>query len=264
MTILATIIRAPWPILGVLALHVALAVACLCALLFLSAPSILGVHPAVKPLKFAISVSMFLASTSWLLATIDLARPMKQGLAWAFALTLLAEIVPITIQALRGVPSHFNTATAFDAAMWRTMGSAIVVLVLALVLLAILTTTHELRCAPAIAFAYRAALWITLLAGFSGFAMGGRHSHSVQGVDGGGGLPITNWSTTHGDLRVSHFWALHALQALPALAWLVTRLPVSGRTAGVAVGAASLAWVALTVLTLVQAFAGRAFLHHLR
>ena len=37
-------------------------------------------------------------------------------------------------------------------------------------------------------------------------------------------MPITDWSTVGGDLRIPHFVGMHALQALPLLAMLLTLL----------------------------------------
>ena len=36
-------------------------------------------------------------------------------------------------------------------------------------------------------------------------------------------MPLVNWSRTHGDLRIPHFFGLHGLQAVPILALALPR-----------------------------------------
>jgi hypothetical protein len=79
-------------------------------------------------------------------------------------------------------------------------------------------------------------------------------AHTVGAPDGGPGIPGTGWSREHGDLRVPHFFGLHAMQFLPLLAWLWK--PNRPR----AIIAAGAAYAAFFLMALVQALAGRPFL----
>jgi len=87
--------------------------------------------------------------------------------------------------------------------------------------------------------------------------------HTVGAPDGGPGLPMTGWSTQYGDLRVAHFVGLHALQALPLVAWLLLRhgrsLAEGTRVALVRIAGAAtfglvviLAWQAMRALPLLR------------
>jgi hypothetical protein len=70
-------------------------------------------------------------------------------------------------------------------------------------------------------------------------------------------LPIFGWNRAGGDLRVAHFFGIHAEQAIPLLAWSVARLK---RGSWAAIVAGSAAYAVLTLATFLQALEARPFL----
>lgn len=253
------------PLVWTAGLHAGAAVVCALLLLVDAAP-VTGAHPATKPLKFAASIAILLATLALVVPRLSVSTATQAVLGWVLAGTLAVEMVPIAVQAVRGTTSHFNQATWLDAAQWHVMFVMILGFVLAFGVLTVLALVRPLVDAsgraldPVLATAIRAGLGLALLLPLSGFAMGGRGRHGVGGVDGGPGLPLVGWSTTHGDLRVPHFFAMHGLQLLPAIALLVLALPLAAWARWLGVIGASVLYAALCVATLVQALAGRPFL----
>jgi hypothetical protein len=229
---------------------------------------VLGTPVWMKPAKFAASVGVAAPVLTWIIGQ------MRQG-AHANRIRAAGSVVAamgalelsiITIQAARGVPSHFNASSPLDGALFTIMGLGITVFWLAQLYLAI--RAFRLPFATgARTWAIRLGLAISLLGGGIGFAMprptpaqlasqqAGRPTpivgaHAVGVPDGGPGLPISRWSTEGGDLRVPHFFGLHALQGLPLVAlWLERRRrPWASSVIALGVG-----WTGLTLTTLVQA-----------
>jgi hypothetical protein len=111
--------------------------------------------------------------------------------------------------------------------------------------------------------AYRLAVGLGLILTFvlgatAGIAMSVHGSHWVAAAPtDAGGFPVFGWTRTGGDLRVAHFFGIHAMQILPlAGALIAARRP--NATGLVWIAAAALA--ALVIYTAAEAFAGRPFL----
>jgi hypothetical protein len=202
-------------------------------------PRMLGGAPVwLKPFKFALSGSIYSATLAALLLPLR-ERRLARWVARIVSVVLVLEVVLISVQAARGVYSHYNVGTPLDAAIFSTMGTAITVLTVATAVAAV-----ALARAPATdQLLRRAVVWglaLAVVGGLVGFLMtmptpdqlaalqsGPPEilgAHTVGAPDGGPGLPLARWSATAGDLRVPHFWGLHAMQALPLLAlWLRRR-----------------------------------------
>lgn len=192
-------------------------------------PRVIQGAPAwLKPAKFGISITLYLLTLQWMLSFVRGHRRLLLAMSTVMLVGLTAEIVLIDLQVIRGTTSHFNEATAFDTIVFESMGGLISTVFLATAVVALLLLRAR-GLGAGLAAGVRWGLVITMLgmleAGLmianTGWNDGG--GHTVGAPDGGPGLPLTDWSTLHGDLRIGHFVGLHALQALPLLAWLLGR-----------------------------------------
>lgn len=235
----------------------------------------------LKPLKFAISFVLFGSTLAWMISLLRRRRRWGDRLGTVIVALGLVEMVVIVGQVIRGEQSHYNTTTAFDAALWTVMGSAIVLLWVATVIVAILLLREPIAD-RALMLSIRLAIGVALVGMALAFLMTTptedqaqalaaglttvTGAHSVGVPDGGPGLPVTGWSTTGGDLRAAHFVGMHALQGVPlfavALAGLAarrTRLRDERVRMGlVAVAAAT--WLGLALGLAWQALRGQSLL----
>ena len=225
-------------LMRVAALHLALLLVALVGLLI--DPRVITGAPAwLKPAKFAASVAVYTWSLAWMLEHVPPTRTLQRATT-ATGVILTLEVLLIFAQAARGTTSHFNVDTPLDAAIFSAMGAGILIAWIA----SMVILWQHLR-SPAVdrgmALAFRLGLALNIVGASVGWTMtrpypgqvaaitrGDRPrivgSHTVGGQDGGPGLPVTGWSTAHGDLRVAHFVGMHALQLLPLLLLGVRRL----------------------------------------
>ncbi len=234
--------------------------AVLALLLPFESRQVLGINLWIKPLKFAISIGIFLYTSVYLLQPLDYSTGKLNLLSWTLLGTMLIEIFCIIFQASRGQLSHFNTTDPIGRIMFPLMGTAITVAYLVYALMLVDYFRLETNLTPAMLWAIRIGIVIFLFGAISGFSMGGALKHTVGMADGGPGLPFTNWSTVAGDLRVSHFISIHAIQILPLLALVMMQLDLSSSKGLSAVVVFGTLYGLFCVLNLVQAMQGRPFI----
>ncbi|MFD9572016.1 hypothetical protein ACFWBI_19450 [Streptomyces sp. NPDC059982] len=148
-------------------------------------------------------------------------------------------MVLITWQVVRGRQSHFSRSTPFDASLYDAMAATVVVLWAATLVIAVLlfrapladralTWAIRISALPALAGAGLGFLMTRPTSAQTAAAGDGEPpvtgAHAVGVPDGGPGMPLTGWSTTGGDLRVPHFFGMHALQFLPLFVMGLTAL----------------------------------------
>ncbi|MFH8839890.1 hypothetical protein [Streptomyces sp. NPDC017868] len=202
---------------------------------------LVGVPIWTKPFKFSVSFVAYSLSLAWMLSLLPRGRRAGWWAGTVVAVASAVEMVLITLQVIRGTRSHFNQATPFDAAVFQTMGGTVVVLWLGALVIAVLLLRARILD-RAMAWSVRLSSLIALAGAGIGFLMVRPTpeqltadnppvvgAHSVGVPDGGPSMPLTGWATTGGDLRVPHFFGMHALQLLPllliALSSLATRFP---------------------------------------
>jgi hypothetical protein len=242
--------------------------------IYLDPRVITGVPAWLKPAKFAISTAIYAGTIAWLFRYISIWPRFKRAMGDVLAAMLILEVLIIYVQAARGTTSHFNVGTPLDATLFTIMGISILMLWLASV--GVLVTLFRQRFADrSWAWALRLGMLIAVIGAATGglmvrpsaaqsvaltqhrgvVAVGG---HTVGAPDGGAGLPGLGWSTRHGDLRVPHFFGLHALQVIPLAAWLIRRQRTPSAVFALAgsylVFIALLAWQALHGQSIVSVF----------
>lgn len=229
-------------------------------------PRQLGGAPVwLKPLKFQLSVGLYLLTLAWFFGYVRPAfwRSAFGGLiAWIAVLTGLFEVVYITLQAALGQASHFNVSDPFHIAMYSLMGVGAVLLGAMAPLLAIGVSREQAGgLHPAFRLSVALGLVLTFVAGaVVGAILSAGEGHWIGGTPSdAGGVPVFGWSRDGGDLRVPHFFGIHAMHVLPVFGWLLTRV-WRGRSAAIVVWIAALAYAGLTAALTLQALAGRPFL----
>ena len=176
---------------------------------------VLGINLWIKPMKFAVSIGLYCLTWPLLLQYFPFQK-LKRRFANFTVFAMAFEMVAIGGQSARGEMSHFNVSTPGNALIFSLMGIAIVSQTVFSIYIGIkFFQVKALNLSPALLWSIRLGILIAGVLAMEGGLMGSRLSHTVGGADGGAGLPVLNWSSLVGDLRIAHFFGLHALQIIP-------------------------------------------------
>lgn len=222
---------------------------------------ILGINRWIKSMKFLISIAFFVWTIAVYLNFLPNYEKAKKRISWAMIAIFFFEMFIIVMQSARGTTSHFNNSTPLNGILFSIMGLAIVVNTLLVIYLLYLYFRAEIDLPKTILWGMRLGLILFLLGSIEGGYMSAQIGHSVGVTDGGAGLPFVNWSTQGGDLRVAHFFGLHAIQAIPIVAYLLERLKINFSTALTFVFA--VVYLTFFSFLFVQALSGQPFLSKL-
>ena len=224
-----------------------------------------GVSVWSKPSKFNFSLVSYFLTLAWLapLLGADYFRSLPGRALTALPIVAAAfEMAYIIFQAAQGEPSHYNVSTPFHAAAYSLMGFGAAVLVgVCAVMGAVILWRHRAGLSPYVLGAGLGLVLSCVLGGGFGAYLGSQSGHWVGGAaSDAGGLPLTGWVRDGGDLRVAHFFGMHAMQALPFLGWLIGVGVRSNRNGLLLTSLAAGIYGAIALATFLQAQAGRPFL----
>ena len=179
-------------------------------------------------------------------------------ISWVTGLCLLLEAPALILQAARGVTSHFNTATLFDTTLYFVMGIGAFTQAAMVAWALVLYYSRKVELPKVVVNSIRAGLALWLLGILPAVAMTVIGGHNVGIADGGAGLPLLNWSTLGGDLRIAHFLGLHAMQVLPVIGLLLHGLSKvsADRRQRLAMAVITTGYALAIVVTFAQALAG--------
>lgn len=222
-----------------------------------------GVSVWDKPLKFELALVVNYVTLLLLMRALVPSghfRPRLRLAALIVTVTSTYEIAYITLQASRGLASHFNFSSPIASIAYSLMGLGATALVggiflfgLEFAAMTVPPGSQGLRLGAILGLCLGAVLTLATAAIMSSQTIS--VGHWVGGaLSDAKGLPLVGWSTTGGDLRVPHFFATHTMQALPILGFAADG--VAPRSAKIIVLAGAVVASLMVVATFVQAATG--------
>lgn len=217
----------------------------------------------IKPTKFFVSLALYFATLAWYFGYLPQSAQRSYAgrfVIWAAIIAGTLEMTWMVAAATNGVPAHFNRDGVWATAYSLAGVGAVTLMVAVLVQGVQLARDRVVRIAPALRLSLVTGAILSCAATvFIAMTLASGDGHWIGGArSDAGGLPLLGWSRTGGDLRVAHFWALHAHQLIPLAGWVVVRTGMRWQRSAVLVFAA--AYIGLIAFTFMQALQGQPFI----
>jgi hypothetical protein len=201
-----------------------------------------------KPFTFGVSFGLSVLSLTWVSQFIRLRG--RNILLGVFSVASVVEVALISVQAWRGVPSHFNMSTDVDSLIARTLAAGGFTLIVVAIFMTVSAFRPSLPVpgeSPSMRLAVQAGFGTFLAAMAFGGIMIARGV--VETLTGSQQLAYT----VAGSLKPAHAILMHGVLLLPALAWLLSRTHPSEQTRLRVVRLAI--WTYITVSAIISALA---------
>lgn len=220
---------------------------------------VLGLNSMIKPIKFCLSIWIYQWTMAYLLFYVNNQNRVK-WYAYLSVFVMVFELSVIIGQAFLGGLSHFNQTASLGGMLYALMGVFIVWLTTATLVLTLRFIFQRSYSIPApFALSIKIGLFLFVVFSFFGGYMSALNTHNIGGPMGESGLPILNWSTLYGDLRVAHFFGIHALQVVPFAGYLIAEKITEESKAKSYVWLIALIYFAFVIALVLQSLKGNPF-----
>ncbi len=171
-----------------------------------------------KPTTFGLSFGLTLASVTWVLSFATVRPRTRQLVLGLFAAACVVEVLVITVQAWRGLPSHFGVPGASPGFVTAGAAGGAVAIVASMTVAAIATGRADATDSPSMRLALRAGFGSLLVA----LALGVYMLARGMVISRGGGDVLGAFAFTAG-VKPGHAATMHGVLVLPGLAWPLLR-----------------------------------------
>jgi len=169
-----------------------------------------------KPMTFGLSFGLTLITIVWVSSFLQIKERTRSLLLGIFAIACIVETALVSLQAWRGVPSHFNMETSFDAMIARTLAGGGIVIVAIIIALTLAAFRRNAGVPDSLRMAIQAGFVALLFSMVTGALMIAKGMRLVFA-----GNPQAAYASG-GAFKATHAVAMLGILLLPLIAWLLS------------------------------------------